>query len=389
MSVFNSLGSNYTFRFALRALFSSSRPSLTLVSDLEKRYGGKVVLCYKGRQALELALELADCRGPVAMNGYTCYAVYKAITNAGCTPVYLDIETNDLDYSAATLVDAANKQQLKAVIVQNTLGYPCDIQGILAICKQHNLVLIEDLAHSIGAHYPTGEEVGTVGDFTILSFSQDKVVDAVSGGALIIRNQTYAKAVAKGEVPSRKQQRKDRWYPMLTWLIRTTHSWGLGKALHRVARQFDWLSKPITGQLEKGIQDMPTWLHHLIAQGYSELEQQLAHRRTIAALYANKLSKKVQLAVSNRVPLAVNLRFPIRTECRDEVLAQLKEANIYLNDIWYDAPIAPAKYLAETDYAGQCPEAEKRAKTMLNLPTHRNVTEAEAEKIISIVNTCA
>ena len=108
MRIFNSLGSNYNLATAMRVLFSfggdSKRRELT--SYLEKRYGGKATLLYKGREAILLALNALPEKGPVAMNGFTCLAVYESIVASGNTVRYLDIAPNSLDFSFETLRDA-------------------------------------------------------------------------------------------------------------------------------------------------------------------------------------------------------------------------------------------------------------------------------------------
>lgn len=182
MSIFNSLGSNYDFKFVLKALFS--RREGDLKKFLESKYQGKVTLTYKGRDALELALADLPKESLVGINGFTCFAVYEAIKKAGHQALYLDIEKGELNFSADTLKRAVN---VKAVIIQNTLGYPCDIEKIAQICQENKIILIEDLAHSVGTRYKNGVEAGMIGDYVALSFSQDKMIDAVSGGALIER----------------------------------------------------------------------------------------------------------------------------------------------------------------------------------------------------------
>ena len=186
MTIFNSLGSNYNFGFVLKALFSKGGKDLK--AFLEKKYYGKATILYKGREAIELALKDLPKTSFVAINGFTCFAVYGAIKKAGMQVEYLDIEKGDLNFSAKTLDQKLrNNPKIKAVIIQNTLGYPCDIENISKICKEKKIILIEDLAHSIGARYENGEEAGMIGDFVVLSFSQDKMIDSVSGGALIER----------------------------------------------------------------------------------------------------------------------------------------------------------------------------------------------------------
>lgn len=184
MSIFNSLGSNYDFKFVLKALFSKREGALK--KFLEDKYKGQVTLTRKGRQAIELALSGLPKGSSVAINGFTCFAVYEAIQKAGHKALYLDIEKGELNFSVDALRKTSN---VKAVIIQNTLGSPCEIEKIAQICKENKIILIEDLAHCVGTRYESGVEAGTVGDFVALSFSQDKMIDAVSGGALIKKNE--------------------------------------------------------------------------------------------------------------------------------------------------------------------------------------------------------
>lgn len=388
MNIFNSLGSNYTFPFALKALFAGNFDihSQKLVALLEKRYGGTAYLTYKGREALELALEAVnDKDAQVAINGFTCFAVYKAIKNSGHEVHYVDIASGSLDFSPEALLNALKKNPaIKIVVVQNTLGYPCDIQEIAKICQQKGLILIEDLAHSIGMKYASGEEAGTVGDFVILSFSQDKVVDGISGGALIIRNKKFLLASRPvGKSITLGRQLKDRFYPLLTCLIRVTYPVGIGKVLHKACRVLNLLPKPVAGNLAGGVQALPHWQSSLIEARYHALEATLAHKKEIAAIYAQLVDTKVLLKEVNG---SGGLRFPIVVQNRESLIKHLHTRGIYVSDIWYDAPIAPRKYMHLTNYVNQCPQAEMVATTILNLPTHSNVSKGEAEQIATAVN---
>lgn len=187
MNIFNSLGSNYNLGFVLKSLFlqNKKRYKTELEQYLSEEFKGKVLLTYKGRQAIEIALKLLNLpkESCVAINGFTCFAVYEAVVNAGLAVDYIDIEKEDLNFSPVQLKNKLKENpKIKVVIIQNTLGYPSQVEEIAAICKENNIILIEDLAHSVG---------GKFGDFVVLSFSQDKLIDAVSGGALIIRNKKY------------------------------------------------------------------------------------------------------------------------------------------------------------------------------------------------------
>ncbi len=390
MNIFNSLGSNHTFAFAARILFTvgGATHKKKLAGYLESRYGGKAVLTYKGREALRLALEAIPGNGAVAINGFTCWAVYQSVQESNSTCHYLDISGTSLNFSADALRDAlAADPSIKAVVVQNTLGLPCDIERIQALCTEYQIALIEDLAHSIGTVYASGKEAGTVGDFVILSFSQDKVVDAVAGGAVVVRNPKYElPAYSPRAVPLRKQL-KDRFYPLFTYVIRATHSIGLGPVIHRLLRSLHLLSRPLPDTDVSDVHELPGWYCATIQREYGVLEKTMAHRTMIARIYAEKIDKRLQLEGDMQyLSSASNLRFPILHYERDILIEYLRSRHVYVRDIWYDAPIGPKRYLHRTDYQGQCPQAEEVARMMINLPTHTNISAEQAGLIATYVN---
>ena len=108
MNIFNSLGSNYDLNFAFKSLFgktdSSSQKKLKQL--LEQKYRGKAILTYKGREAIELALETLDLpeNSFIAINGFTCFAVYKAVDAAGFFAEILDLDNyKNLNFSSSLL----------------------------------------------------------------------------------------------------------------------------------------------------------------------------------------------------------------------------------------------------------------------------------------------
>lgn len=371
MNVFNSLGSNYNFGFVMKALFANNETLYLeeLKKLLQKRYGGKALLFYKGRQALEEVLRILDLPkdAEIAINGFTCFAVYRAIENSNYTPLCIDLDKNGLNFSAKTLQENLSKNpKIKVVVVQNTLGDPCDIEEIVKICKKHNLILIEDLAHCVGTKYTNGKEAGTVGDFVMLSFSQDKIMDAISGGALVIRNKQYqnVKYAAPTSISS-KQQFLDKIYPLLTFTIRKTYPLGIGKIIHKFLKTLGLLSDVMNENFYKTY-SLSAWSANLAIHNFNNLKNNLAHRQKIAAIYARNLQQKI-------IPGSVNLRFSILVEKRKELIKYLKRKGVYVADIWYD------------DVSKDCPNAQITSSKILNLPTHLNVSEKQAEQIAGLI----
>lgn len=389
MPIFNSLGSNYNFHFVFKALFANNDQghAKSLKNFLEKKYGGDAMLVYKGREALRLALRIIDKKKTtVAICGYTCYAVYEPIVTEHYDVEYLDIEKETLHFSFDTVKKhIENNKKIKVLIVQNTLGYPCEIEKIAKYCKEKEIVLIEDLAHAIGTVYMNGKEAGTVGDFTILSFSQDKMIDGVSGGALVLRNKKFTVHSSQFTVLDMKSQVIDRLYPLFTFIIRKTYRVGIGKAIHKVLKFFKLLSNPMSDG--RDIHSLPAWYCSLVFQEFENLEKNLSHRKKIAEIYAEKLHKSIcSDFVKQHISSATNLRFPIFISKRYGFINHLKRNAVFVSDIWYDSPIAPKKYLHFSNYDHQCPNAEEVSEQMLNLPTHRNISEKDAEFIAKKIN---
>lgn len=389
MNIFNSLGSNYDFNFVLKSLFSFSDDRIKLINFLENKYNGKAILVYKGREALELALQ--SLRLPegsfVAVNGFTCFAVYEAIKNAGLNIQYLDIDKGEINFTPEILLDNLKiNPKIRAVIVQNTLGYASDIESISKICKKNNLILIEDLAHSVATKYKNGEESGTIGDFTALSFSQDKMIDAVSGGALIIkRGNNISPELTR--LPIRKQI-IDKLYPLLTLKIRKTYPFVIGKIIHKTLKDLKLLSSPMDKEDSAKVYNLPGWYTNLVMNAFEDLEVNLSHRKKIAYIYSQRLNPKIlSQTLLQQINSSSNIRFPIFVLQRENLIKYLKNNGVFISDIWYDAPVAPKKYMNLTDYKGQCPNAELASGAILNLPTHKNVSESDAIKISSLINS--
>lgn len=389
MAIFNSLGSNYDSGSFLEAFSASNSEvnSLRLQSFLEQRYGGHAMLFYKGREAIRVALRATKLQNAdVAICGFTCFAVYDAVVSEGFGVTYVDID-DSLNFSLEQLKDAVKANpKIKVVMVQNTLGYPADGVKIAKYCKEKDLVLIEDLAHCIGATYAHGEDAGTIGDFTVLSFSQDKMIDGISGGAVVVRNKKFSLPSVQRKPIDFNRQRVDRAYPFHTVLIRNLYHVGIGKVLHRVLRQTNQLSKPMDGA-EKALHALPHWYAYLIYQDFRDIAKYIAHRKTIAKVYAGHIDKRFLIKpITDSIDHSANLRFPIFVKDRDALIRLLKSKQIHVSDIWYDAPIGPKKYLVKTNYTGQCPNAEKISEKILNLPTHKNVTEKDALLIAETIN---
>jgi dTDP-4-amino-4,6-dideoxygalactose transaminase len=375
--IFNSLGSNYSFAFAwdaFRQLWSAQRKDLSELSgSLEDQFGGKVFLFYKGRDAIEFSVRvLEEGKKKVLTQAFTCHAIEEAITRAGAETSYVDLEKDGL----------------------NTLGVPADIEKIKRYCSEENITLIEDLAQAFGGSDLKGQRLGTSADVVIFSFGRDKIIDAVSGGAVIFkRSKDIQKATelykdVAPHLPVGVLQ-KDMTYPLLTWTIRQTHQWGIGKIIFKLAKAVGWLTSPIAAPTTTMTKLSPTYAHLAVRQ-LKTVDAQLSHRRKIAEYYHQAFQEKNSfyktLITEDQIKKSSNIRYSLRVEQPDTLTKKLTHQGIFITDRWYRKPVDYGSLDKTTSYlSGSCPNAEILSQHIINLPTHYGIRQADAQRIITAI----
>lgn len=390
--IFQAIGAKYSFGAAIRHAFSrgSGADSDKLRQALKKRYNGEVVLYRKGRSALAAAIRQATGgEGKVAISGLTCYSMVQAVEAAGCTPVFVDIRDEDLQFGAAELEAAAVLHSgIKAVVLQNMLGIPADIAAIQPLAGQQGWIIIEDLAHAAGTQYPDGREVGTVGDITMLSFGRDKAIDVVNGGALIVRSQT-ATVESPSRMPRQIDQLRDRLYPLIAWLTRTLHFLKIGPYYIVMAASIKLrLVVQSANEAVDETMQLPHWQAKLALNQVNNLTTTAVRRRQKSKTYASELQQFMPSGV-NKTGVAP-IRVPLLVGNQAEVVKHLSLHKVQAGDIWYDVPISPRRLFGRVDYpANECPNAVRIAQQLLNLPTHERITDVNIQHISQLINEVA
>lgn len=105
-------------------------------------------------------------------------------------PVLVDVNLATYDINVKLLEKAITKKT-KAIMLVHPLGYVCDMEKILRLCKKYNLVLIEDNCESIGAKYKN-KFSGTFGKFASISLYQSHHISSVEGGMILTDDDYYA-----------------------------------------------------------------------------------------------------------------------------------------------------------------------------------------------------
>jgi len=152
----------------------------------------KALLTHSCTAALEMAAILADIQAgdEVIMPSYTFVSTANAFVLRGGVPVFVDIREDTLNIDER-LIEAAITPRTKAIVPVHYAGVACEMDTIMAIARNHNLLVIEDAAQGVMATY-RGRPLGSIGDLGCYSFHETKNIISGEGGALLINNPTFA-----------------------------------------------------------------------------------------------------------------------------------------------------------------------------------------------------
>jgi dTDP-4-amino-4,6-dideoxygalactose transaminase len=181
---------------AVKRVLSSNKVNYwtgTETREFEKEFAvwcnvSHAVALANGTLALDVALKALGI-GPgdeVVVTPRTFIASVSCVVNAGAVPVFADVESDSGNISAATIAKVVTPKT-KAVICVHLAGWPCDMDPIMALSRQHGFKVIEDCAQAHGSRYK-GQSVGSIGHVGAWSFCQDKIMTTAGEGGMVTTN---------------------------------------------------------------------------------------------------------------------------------------------------------------------------------------------------------
>ena len=187
------LDSGVLMRYGFDGLRKGQWKAKDLETEIEKRFAVQhAQLLSSGTAAVSMALAASGVGAgdEVIMPCFTFVASFEAILMLGATPVVVDIDdTLTLDIDA---VKTSINPKTKAIMPVHMCGSMANLDALKTICKNHDLLLIEDACQAIGGTYK-GQALGTIGDLGCFSFDFVKTVTSGEGGAVVTNNTQYAK----------------------------------------------------------------------------------------------------------------------------------------------------------------------------------------------------
>jgi perosamine synthetase len=273
-------------------------------------------------------------------------------------PKFVDI--NNLTYNINTcLIEENISSRTKAIIAVDFTGQPVDIDPILQIAKKHNLVVIQDGAHSLGATYK-GEKVGKLADMTMFSFHPVKHITTGEGGMIVTNS--------KDNMENLK-------------LFRT----------HGITRN--------------NISDFGPWYYEMVELGYNyrmtdmqaalglsqlqKLDDFIEKRRGLVSLYSEAFAMEEGVILPYQLPYVNSswhlyiLRIDLKKfrEGRRTIFEALRSENIGVN-VHY-IPVYYHPYYRQMGFQkGLCPIAENWYEEVITLPLFPKMLHSDAESVI-------
>lgn len=281
-------------------------------------------------------------------------------------PIFADIDADTYNIDPKE-IERKITDKTKAVIAVDFTGQAVNLEIINDICEKHNLILIEDAAHSIGTKYK-GMSVGSIADMTTFSFHPVKTITAGEGGAIVTNNEVLYKRLL---------------------LFRT----------HGITRNRDWMNKKTEGgwyyeQIVIGMNYRLTDIQAaLLSSQLDKLDMFAKRRKEIVQMYDRAFKTRPEIVLQKEIPQSdtvrhlylLQLNLEMLNVGRREVFDALSAENIGCN-VHY-IPVYYFPYYKELGYKkGICPQAEKLYERLITIPLFYGMTNEDVQKVIIAVN---
>jgi dTDP-4-amino-4,6-dideoxygalactose transaminase len=308
--------------------------------------------CNSGTDALHLPLVAAGLGAgdEVVVPAFTFFATAEAVSYTGAKPVFADVDPATFNLDPASLARSIT-EKTRAVIAVHLFGQAAALDEISALCRKHNLVLVEDCAQAIGADYG-GRKVGGWGDFGGWSFYPTKNLGAAGdAGLMTTREKRFDEEL---RVLRHHGSRKTYLHDRVGWNSRLDE---LQAAILRVK--------------------------------FRHLERFIAARRKVAARYRERLAGvPVQLPAEHGRGRHVYHQFTIRAGRREAIRDALAKEGI-ASSVFYPIALHQQPVYADANRGLSLPHAEAAARTVLSLPINPILDEASIDRIAACVRSAA
>ncbi len=311
-----------------------------------------------GTAALHAAMHAIGI-GPgneVIVPAITFAATANSVLYQGGIPVFADVESDTLLLDPG---DVENKitSNTKAIAAVDYAGQPCDYDALKEIARRHDLFLISDACHALGAEYK-GRKAGNLADMTVFSFHPVKHITTGEGGMIVTDRKELADKMRRFrnhgiDSDHRLRESQGTWYyemEVLGYNYRITDiQCALG--ISQLRKLPDWLSR-----------------RRRFAENYNHL----LHGTGFIPLTTRPHVRHAYHLYVGRLPLSSD---------RKTIFQYLRDRGIGVNVHYLPVYLHPyyRKNLGITP--GLCPTAEKAYEQLITLPLHHGMDEVQVKTV--------
>jgi UDP-2-acetamido-2-deoxy-ribo-hexuluronate aminotransferase len=328
-------------------------PEIRQLEEELARYVGikHCVTVASGTDSLEIALRALKI-GPgdeVITVPFTWISSSEVISQVGATPVFVDIDLTTYNISVE-LIEAAITPRTKAIIAVSLFGQMPDYEAINRIAASHGVVVIEDAAQSFGATQ-NGRRSCSVTRISSTSFFPAKPLGCYGdGGALFTADDGLAEDMCA---------------------IRS----------HGGIRRHHHTLVGMNGRLD-------TLQAAILLAKLPHFESEVAERRRLGARYSSILGSHCVIPTIAQGNTHVYAQYTIRVNDRDALSDRLKAGGIP-TAVYYPKCLHEQPVFQSLGYKwGQFENAEKASREVISLPMGPFMTDAEQDKVISVLLQC-
>lgn len=273
---------------------------------------------------------------------HTFVATTEAIVVVGATPIFVDIDP-DTHLIDVNLLEQHITPQTRAILFVDMYGQCPDLIHIREFCNEHNLVMIEDAAHSLGAQY-RGQQIGSWSDYTCFSFNPVKNLGAMGDAGCV--------------ATSKENADKIRMYRD-----------------HGRIRRYDIVEIGYNARIDN-------FQSNIVLAKLPKLAEWVDRKRAICSWYDDQLKDVVKTIKRLEHVSQGHYVYVIQTPQRDLLKKFLEVRGIQTN-IHY----ATATHLqpAYKQWYKSCPVTEKTVNEILSLPCRYDLTDQELDYIVTSV----
>lgn len=277
----------------------------------------------------------------------------------GADVVFADIDKNTYNIDP---VDVAKKitNRTKAIIPVDFTGQPCEIDAIMDIAREHQLVVIQDGAHSLGAEYK-GTKIGSQADMTMFSFHPVKPVTTAEGGVIVTNSEQYYEK------------------------LKLFRSHGITQTPY-AAEQGEWYYEMVDLGYNYRMTDLQAALG--ISQ-MNKLDSFMQRRRQLATMYTELLKDVAGVRTPFQLAdtssgwhlYSVQIDAAMIGKSRKQIFEAMRAANIGVH-VHY-IPVYWFTYYEQLGYKkGLCPVAEQWYAQALTLPLYPKMTNEDVQDVV-------